>query len=123
MLKYVLESLDSVLAANVVIGTKSMVSYDDVTKKLVLHDQRVEVRDNQPMPIKGEGTEIAFAPDEPLRLECEAFLRSIATREPPLTDGASGYRALTILQAAQRSLVTNGQPVLLDRLRSDRIVF
>jgi predicted dehydrogenase len=54
----------------VVIGSKSMVSYDDVTKKLILHDQRVEIRDNQPQPFKGEGTEIAFADTEPLRLEC-----------------------------------------------------
>jgi hypothetical protein len=46
-------------------------------------------------------------------------LKSIATREPPLTDGASGLRTLRILQAAQRSLVTNGQPVLLDRMRSE----
>ena len=100
----------------VVVGTKAMASYDDVSKKLVLHDQRVEVRDSLPTPIKGAGTEVAFGQEEPLRLECEAFLRAIATREPPLTDGESGFRTLKILQAAQRSLVTNGQPVLLDRL-------
>ena len=102
----------------VVVGTKAMASFDDVSKKLILHDQRVDVRDGFPTPVKGEGTEVAFAPDEPLKLECQAFLSAIATREPPLTDGESGFKVLRILQAAQRSLVTNGQPVLLDRLWS-----
>jgi predicted dehydrogenase len=100
----------------VVVGTKAMASFDDVSKKLFLHDQRVEVRDNLPTPIKGDGTEVAFSPEEPLKVECRAFLDAILTREPPLTDGESGARTLRILQAAQRSLVTNGQPVLLDRL-------
>ena len=46
-----------------------------------------------------------------MRLECQAFLEALATRHPPLTDGASGLRVLKVLQAAQRSLVMNGEPV------------
>jgi hypothetical protein len=37
----------------------------------------------------------------------------MATRRRPLTDGESGLRVLRILQGAQRSLVTNGNPVPL----------
>ena len=52
-----------------------------------------------------------YASDEPLRLECQAFLDSIVTRKAPLTDSDSALRVLRVLQAAQRSLVTQGQPV------------
>lgn len=97
----------------VVIGSRKMASFDDVNKRLVLYDQRVEWQEGQPMPVRHDGVEVPYAQDEPLRLECEAFLRAITTREPPLTDGASGLRVLRVLQAAQRSLVTNGQPVHL----------
>src|SRR5215831_15554891 len=97
----------------VVIGSKKMASFDDVSKKLVLYDQRVEVREGQPIPIKGEGEEVGFAAEEPLRLECQAFVDAMSTRKRPLTDGYSGLRALKVLQAAQRSLVMNGEPVTL----------
>jgi len=97
----------------VVIGAKKMASFDDVSKQLVLYDQRVDLKENGPIPVKGEGELVPFAPDEPLRLECQAFLHAIATRQPPITDGESGLRTLKVLQAAQRSLVMNGEPVTL----------
>ena len=97
----------------VVVGSKKMASFDDVTKELVLYDQRVDLKEGAPIPVKGEGELVAFADDEPLRLECQAFLDAIITRQPPITDGESGLRALKVLQAAQRSLVMNGEPVTL----------
>jgi predicted dehydrogenase len=97
----------------VVIGSRKMASFDDVSKKLVLYDQRVELKEGQPVPIKGEGEEVSFSDAEPLRLECQAFLDAIITRQPPLTDGYSGLRVTKVLQAAQRSLVMNGEPVAL----------
>ena len=97
----------------VVIGARKMASFDDVAKKLVLYDQHVDVHDGEPVPVKGDGQEIPYPSDEPLRLECQAFLEAMTTRRPPLTDGASGLRVLKVLQAAQRSLVTNGEPVSL----------
>lgn len=97
----------------VVIGSKKMASFDDVSKQLVLYDQRVDLKEHGPIPVKGEGELVAFAGDEPLRLECQAFLDAIRTRRPPITDGESGLRTLKVLQAAQRSLVMNGEPVTL----------
>jgi predicted dehydrogenase len=97
----------------VVIGSQKMASFDDVSKQLVLYDQRVEVEKGQPAPVKGEAEPVEFAKDEPLRLECQAFLDAIATRTPPLTDGRSGLRVLQVLGAAQRSLILNGEPVTL----------
>jgi predicted dehydrogenase len=97
----------------VVIGSRKMVSFDDVAKRLVLYDQRVEVKAGEPVPVRGNGEEIVFASDEPLRRECQAFIEAITTRRPPITDGYSGLRVLKVLQAAQRSLVMNGEPVQL----------
>jgi predicted dehydrogenase len=88
-----------------------MASFDDVTKKLILYDQHVDVHNGEPILVQGKGEEVAFASAEPLRLECQAFLSAIESRRPPLTDGVSGLQVLKVLQAAQRSLMTNGEPV------------
>ena len=101
----------------VIIGSKKMASFDDVSKQLVLYDQRVELKEGQPIPIRGEGEVVGFADAEPLLLECRAFLDAIITRQPPLTDGRSGQRVLQVLQAAQRSLIMNGEPITLPQER------
>ncbi len=95
----------------VVIGSRKMASFDDVNKKLILHNQRVELNNGAHIPITGDGQDVAYAASEPLRAECQAFLDAIATRTQPLTDGASGLRVLKVLQMAQRSVITNGARV------------
>lgn len=98
----------------VVVGDKNIASFDDVRKELVLHHQHVDLNPNRgPMPVKGEGERVVYSSDEPLRLECMAFLQAIQLRVPPLTDGESGLRVLAVLEAAQQSLFTNGRPVTL----------
>ena len=97
----------------VVVGSKKMASFDDVTKRLILYDQRVELQAGQPVPIKGKGDEVTFGEEEPLRLECQAFLEAMRTRRSPVTDGRSGLRVLQVLHAAQRSLIMNGEPMTL----------
>ena len=97
----------------VVVGSKKMASFCDVTKRLVLYDQRVEWQEGQPVPVKNEGEDVAFPSAEPLRAECQAFLDAIHSRQPPLTDGYSGLQVLKVLQGAQRSLMTNGELVTL----------
>jgi len=97
----------------VVIGSRKMATFDDVSKKLLLYDQRVEWQEGQPVPVKNAGEPVEFPKEEPLRNECAAFLEAIETRQPPITDGASGLRVLRVLQAAERSLVMNGEPVKL----------
>ncbi len=97
----------------VVIGSRKMATFDDVAKELILHDQRVDMRDDMPVPIKGEGELVVYDRDEPLRLECLAFLEAMATGTQPLTDGVSGLRVLEVLSAAQQSLMHNGELVRL----------
>jgi len=95
----------------VVVGSRKMASFDDVSKKLVVYDERVDWTTAGPTPVSHPGTEIPFSPEEPLRSECQAFLAAVSSRGRPLTDGRSAVSVLRVLQAAQRSLMTNGQAV------------
>jgi predicted dehydrogenase len=95
----------------VVIGSKKMASFDDVAKELVLYDQRVDWKEGQPVPVKGEGTKVAYGDAEPLKQEVMHFIESCEKRSTPRTDGMNGLRVLQVLHAAQRSLMTNGHPV------------
>ncbi len=99
----------------VVIGDRRMASFDDVSKQLLLYDQHVELdgAGGDPVAVRADGVPVPFPDTEPLRAECQAFLDAMASRQPPLTDGASGADVLHVLQAAQRSLVTNGESVVL----------
>jgi predicted dehydrogenase len=97
----------------VVIGSNKMAVFDDVRKddKLVVYDQGVEIVNGEPVMRKNGGTAIALEAAEPLRRQCQQFLRSIETRERAITDGESGLRVLRVLDAAERSLAAGGAPV------------
>jgi predicted dehydrogenase len=97
----------------VVIGSEKMASYDDITKELVLYDQRVDLKEGQPIPVRGEGMPVDFPDTEPLKAEVQHFLDCIKSRATPFTDGNNGVRVLQILHAAQRSMVMNGSLVPL----------
>src|SRR5206468_6930593 len=55
---------------------------------------------------------VALEDREPLRAECRHFLDCVASRTPPVSDGAEGLRVLRVLDACQRALF-NG-PVTLE---------
>ena len=98
----------------VVVGSEKMASFCDVSKELLLYDQRVEWREGQPVPVKAEAEAVAYPDDEPLKAECRHFIECIERRSTPRTCGREGLRVLQILHAAQRSLITNGSPVAID---------
>ena len=50
---------------------------------------------------------------EPLRIECQHYVDCVRDRTRPRTDGESGLQVVRILEAAQRSLERNGEPVAL----------
>jgi len=97
----------------VVVGSKKMASFCDITKELILYDQRVEWKEGQPVPIKGDGQKVEFGKAEPLAEECRHFIECIRTRATPRTDGRKGLEVLNLLHAAQKSLSTNGKQVLI----------
>lgn len=92
----------------VVIGSKGMLTFDDVNKKLLLYDQHLEIKNTTITPVTKNVDKIPYDTQEPLRLECEAFIESITTRKEPLTNGASGLRVLEVLESAQKSINNNG---------------
>lgn len=97
----------------VVVGSQRMAVFDDVRKRLELYDQRIDLGPEDPVPIKGEMQLVEFAREEPLSLECQAFLEALRSRRPPLSDAESGLRVLQVLEACQASLESNGTPVTL----------
>jgi len=87
----------------VVIGTKAMVVFDDLTaEKFRIYSHKIR-RKNGKIPVveKAEYEHVAFPAlltyVEPLRVECEHFVKCVTTRAVPLTDGEEALRVLRVL--------------------------
>jgi predicted dehydrogenase len=97
----------------VVVGSQQMVVFEDsrAENKLLLYDKCIEWKNGAMEARKPQGTPVAFSPEEPLRRECEHFIDCVIHRKEPLTTGEEGVQVLQVLQACQRSLQMNGEPV------------
>jgi len=104
----------------VVVGERRMAVFDDVRKtdKLQLFEKKIELVDGQFVVERPTPKVIEFPAEEPLTVECQHFLDCIRTRRQPKTDGADAWRVLKVLEASQRSLSMNGEPVQLQPQRS-----
>jgi UDP-2-acetamido-3-amino-2,3-dideoxy-glucuronate N-acetyltransferase len=108
----------------VVVGEHRMAVFDDVRKtdKLQLFDKKINLVDGQFLVERPAPQTIPISTSEPLLLECQHFLECIQTRQSPKTDGADAWRVLKVLEASQRSLSMNGEPVQLEPHRSLEVV-
>jgi UDP-2-acetamido-3-amino-2,3-dideoxy-glucuronate N-acetyltransferase len=97
----------------VVIGSKKMLVFEDSrpTDKLLLYDKEVAWKDGAFQASSTKGVPVPFENVEPLRAECAHFLECVALRREPATPGEDGVRVLEVLEACQRSLQMNGEPV------------
>jgi UDP-2-acetamido-3-amino-2,3-dideoxy-glucuronate N-acetyltransferase len=97
----------------VVVGSKNMAVFDDQQpeQKLKLYDKNIELVNGQFLTRRPQGLPVPFEMREPLRNECEHFLDCVRRRATPWTDGAEGLHVLLVLQACQKSLQLNGEPV------------
>lgn len=96
----------------VAVGDSGMAVFDDAApleQKLTFYNQRVDFAAGRPEMVKGAAQAETLPGDEPLRLECLAFLESVAQRRPPLSDGRSGLRVLAVLEACRRSTEHGGR--------------
>jgi UDP-2-acetamido-3-amino-2,3-dideoxy-glucuronate N-acetyltransferase len=96
-----------------VIGSKQMAVFEDSRPdhKLMLFDKKIELRAGGFEAAKPEGTVVDFEP------ECRHFIECIEQRKQPLTPGEEGVGVLQVLQACQRSLQLNGEPVQVNDIR------
>jgi predicted dehydrogenase len=101
-----------------IVGSKKMVIYDDVSdgEKIRIYDKGIAMAANDdgfgPWPPHyrhGDVTIPFISNAEPLKLECDHFLRCIREGERPRSDGWSGLKVVNILEAANKSLVNGGQ--------------
>lgn len=104
----------------VVVGDQKMAVFDDTLpweEKLLVYPHSVKWEHNVPVPTKGTPERVTVPYAEPLKLECEHFLVCIKEGKPALTDGSEGLRVLRVLNAAERSLMENGQRITLQNKR------
>lgn len=98
----------------VVVGDKQMAVFNDTLpwiEKLVLYPHGVDwIQGRVPMARKAEAVPVPLEQNEPLRAECEDFVKSVEGGQPPLADAESGLAVLRVLEAAQRSLEADGKP-------------
>jgi predicted dehydrogenase len=92
-----------------VVGSRRMATFDDmqIEGKLTIYDKGFDE------DVRSWGEYIArsgdiYAPHipnvEPLRIECEHFIRCVRTGEAPRSDGYSGLRVVRVLERLQHSL-------------------
>jgi predicted dehydrogenase len=101
------------------VGDRRMAVFDDVspTAKLRIHDSGVEripeeeSGDFTPAYRHGQIVIPSIDSREPLRLECEDFLRAVVSGSRPLSDDRQALAVVATLEAADRSLNSGGRRV------------
>ncbi len=103
------------------VGSRKMAVFDDLeaNEKLRIYDKGAQVNDTYNTFAEyvglrfGDITMPYIKVGEPLRIECRHFLECVRKRRRPMSDGEDGLRVVQVLDAAQRSLKLNGEPVRL----------
>ncbi|OGP56755.1 MAG: oxidoreductase [Deltaproteobacteria bacterium RBG_13_49_15] len=106
----------------VVVGDRKMAVFDDTQPwedKLHLFAHEIKWQNNIPVPTKADPERVEIPREEPLRSECRHFLDCIEKDILPITDGEEGLRVLRVLNAAQSSLVNNGESI--DLIKADQV--
>jgi predicted dehydrogenase len=104
-----------------IVGSQKMVEFDDVhpVEKIRIYDKGVErppafTEYAQFLSIRNGDIHIPQIPMvEPLERECRHFIDCIEQGKRPITDGPSALRVVRVLEAAQKSLGSDGAPVAL----------
>ncbi|MCE5237710.1 Gfo/Idh/MocA family oxidoreductase [bacterium] len=106
-----------------VIGTNALVRFDDmnvgetvriVQRALLEVPSYSTFGEFQLVTHAGESVIPFIPPKEPLKEQCMEFLKSIQTRQQPLSDVRDGYRICAILEAAEASARQDGAPVNIE---------
>jgi len=101
-----------------IVGSKKMAVFDDLenTEKLRIYDKGAQFSTDydtfaEYIGLRFGDITIPFVKTgEPLREECRHFLDCIQDGRTPRSDGQDGLRVVRVLDAAQRSLKSDGAP-------------
>jgi predicted dehydrogenase len=102
-----------------IVGSRRMATFDDMALegKVTVYDKGFDE------DVHGYGEYITRSGDifspripsvEPLRLECEHFVKSLVDGTPPRSDGASGLRVVRVLEQLQHSLEASARDRIAD---------
>jgi len=91
------------------------------TDKLVIYDKDINLSNGNFDVKQPKGETIALPVDEPLGLECRHFIECVRDRRTPRTPGENGVEVLQVLQACQRSLQMNGDPVQVTHVNAQQV--
>ena len=106
-----------------VVGSEKMVTFDDMeaTEKVRMYDKTVAIKQDittsyvEVISLRFGDIVIPKIPSgEPLALECGHFIDCVLDDKPIRSDGIDGLRVVRILEAGQKSLKNNGEPVKLE---------
>jgi predicted dehydrogenase len=108
-----------------IVGSRKMLVYDDTaaSEKIRIYDKGVNVQryydsfDEFQLSYRYGDIRIPRIEEtEPLRLECQHFIECLCSGNTPQTDGISGLRVVSVLEAASLSLRHDGRMVRLPSL-------
>jgi predicted dehydrogenase len=102
-----------------VVGSEKMVTFDDMeaTEKIRMYDKAAAVKLDANTYAEivslrfGDIVIPKVSGGEPLALECGHFIDCILDDKPIRSDGADGLRVVRVLEAGQKSLKSEGEPV------------
>ncbi len=102
-----------------VVGDKKMAVYDDLAmEKIKVFDKGIDAPrysdtfgEFQFAYRYGDTYSPRLDDREPLKAECEEFIRCIVENDIPLTDGQNGLDVVRVLEAAEESLCQHGRSV------------
>lgn len=109
-----------------IVGSRKMAVFDDLeaNEKLRIYDKGAQISTDYDSFAEYVGLRFGdilvpyIKVSEPLSLECRHFIECVKTRRAPISDGYDGLRVVKVLDAAQRSLKANGEPVKIPPLRA-----
>ena len=103
-----------------VVGSEKMVTFDDMeaTEKIRVYDKGAAIKHDittsytDIISLRFGDIVIPKTPGgEPLSLECKHFIDSVLDNSPIRSDGIDGLRVVRVLEAGQKSLKSNGEPI------------
>ncbi len=97
----------------VVVGSERIAVYDETAPDRLSTYPRRDVPGYLPTTAEAPVEPVPVDTEEPMKAECQAFVRSLETRQPTVTDGRVEVRELEVSDACVRSLSHDGMRTVI----------